>query len=380
MSDITRNVSQPTQRLLWGIAAGRCEFYSCNKKLYRHSITKIQDNYADKAHIRAVSPKGPRHNKDMTEGELNDINNLMLLCHECHITIDRSPQDYPVEILYKMKLEHEKRIEAVTDIAPESQSTIIFYTENIGDSHLLINHKQAMDALIKQKKYPSDGSPIILGQSKSELMDRDEEYFRINEINLVRAFKRQVSSTIVQGQHVSIFALAPQPLLIKLGTLINDKYNADVYQCHREGDKWSWKDINKEIEFIKENYMIDITSNDIALIIALSAHIEYSRVENVLGKQTPTYRITIKSPNRNFVDTPSIMTYFVQAFREIMEEIKINHGKKCVVHMFPSMPNSLAVKLGMDYMLKTDPSIHVYDEIQDVGFKYALTIGGLTDE
>ena len=36
---------------------------------------------------------------------------------------------------------------------------------------------------------------------------------------------------------IAVFALAPQPLLIKLGTLINDQQNTYVFQCHRTGHK-----------------------------------------------------------------------------------------------------------------------------------------------
>jgi hypothetical protein len=50
-----------TERLLWGVAAGRCEFEGCNKPLYKHDVTQTTGNYAEKAHIHAVSSGGSRH-------------------------------------------------------------------------------------------------------------------------------------------------------------------------------------------------------------------------------------------------------------------------------------------------------------------------------
>ena len=37
---------------------------------------------------------------------------------------------------------------------------------------------------------------------------------------------------------VSVFALAPQPLLEKLGTKLTDLHKVKVYQKHRELDTW----------------------------------------------------------------------------------------------------------------------------------------------
>jgi hypothetical protein len=57
---VLRDIKSEVERLLWGVAAGRCEFSSCNKLLYYHDVTGTNDNYAPKARIHAVSPGGAR--------------------------------------------------------------------------------------------------------------------------------------------------------------------------------------------------------------------------------------------------------------------------------------------------------------------------------
>jgi len=59
-----RNIKAEVERLLWGIAEGRCEFDGCNKVLYRHEVTGDSENYAEKAHIYAVNPGGARFRPD----------------------------------------------------------------------------------------------------------------------------------------------------------------------------------------------------------------------------------------------------------------------------------------------------------------------------
>ena len=57
---LTRNIKNSTQVLLWGRAAGLCEFAGCNKPLYESSVTKQQVNIGQQAHIWSFSEDGPR--------------------------------------------------------------------------------------------------------------------------------------------------------------------------------------------------------------------------------------------------------------------------------------------------------------------------------
>ena len=49
--DVTRHISLPVQRMLWGKAAGRCEFAGCNQPLWKSPVTQEQVNIAENAHI-----------------------------------------------------------------------------------------------------------------------------------------------------------------------------------------------------------------------------------------------------------------------------------------------------------------------------------------
>jgi len=75
-----RNIKTTIERLLWGIAAGRCEFGGCNKVLYQHNVTGESDNYAEKAHIYAVSPGGARFRSD-DEGFRDSAKTLCWYAH-----------------------------------------------------------------------------------------------------------------------------------------------------------------------------------------------------------------------------------------------------------------------------------------------------------
>ena len=75
--------------MLWAKAAGRCQFAGCNEPLWRSSVTQETINKAQKAHIYALSDNGPRSKDSMTYEKINDLNNLMLVCHQCHQKMDK---------------------------------------------------------------------------------------------------------------------------------------------------------------------------------------------------------------------------------------------------------------------------------------------------
>jgi hypothetical protein len=74
---------------LWGKSAGHCEL--CNIPVYIDPTFGTEGIYAENAHICGVGVNGPRHKDCMTQEEINLIDNLVLLCPDCHKMIDSSP-------------------------------------------------------------------------------------------------------------------------------------------------------------------------------------------------------------------------------------------------------------------------------------------------
>src|SRR5260370_27142092 len=134
-SDITRYMLHPIECLLWGRAAGRCEFSGCNEPLWKSPVTQEQVRLAELAHIYSFSDDGPRGNAGVAPEIINNIDNLSLVCRNCHKTIDQDKEGkrYTPALLRRMKLTHERRIEIVTGISPEKASHVLQYGASVGD-------------------------------------------------------------------------------------------------------------------------------------------------------------------------------------------------------------------------------------------------------
>lgn len=363
--------------MLWGMSAGRCEL--CNRLLYMDSTFGIIDNFAEQAHIHAVSKNGPRFKEDMSDKECNDVNNLMLLCQEHHKMVDDSPEDFQSDLLIEKKRIHEERIRKVSDIIDEQSTSMVAYFSNIDG--IQITHEATLfrQALLKAGLLPKQNNPINLS-SHSVRYQPNQDYYLSKAKELDSAFKEYFEPIFKKEDAVALFSLAPQPLLIKLGTLINDQYNVRVFQCHRTGHKWAWKDCNdsKEYQLLKVDEKNETDADSVGLNISLSADISTKRIRHILHPDSPIFKITINEPNRYFVTNENISNDFVKCFRTAMEQIKNQYPKCKTIHLFPAMPVSLAVQLGMDYMPKADLPIVIYDEVKELGgFIETITIGGI---
>lgn len=357
------HIPEKTKIRLWGKAGGRCQYKGCNKPLYFDSLTKAEFNTAYIAHIIADSPEGPRGDKVLSTQLSSNIDNLMLMCDEHHRLIDKGDVDgHPTALLNQMKQNHEKRIEMVTSLDSDCQSHMILYGTNIGENTSPISFNKAIPALLPEK-YPAEKPGIEIGLKNSSFYDNEDIFWCVEKENLNRQFTTQVVPKLKQGkiEHLSIFAIAPQPLLIELGRLVTDLQIADVYQLQREPSTWVWSSepiINTKYKIIEPDKITD----DIAINLSLSGNINNERITKILGEDTSIWTITIDEPNNDFLKHKEQLSSFRKQLRYLFNKIKTAHGENKLINVFPAVPVSAAVEIGRVWMPKSDLSLLIYDQ------------------
>ncbi len=360
-------IPEKTKIILWGKSGGRCEYEGCNKPLWLDSLTKSEFNTAYIAHIIADQPNGPRGDAELSDNLKNDISNLMLMCDEHHRLIDREDVDgHPVERLREMKNKHEKRIEILTSITDEKQSHILLYGANVGRQNAPLSYEKSSVAMVPEW-YPAETNPIELSLKNSSFQDHEDQYWEIETEHLRRQYESKVLPHLASGdvRHFSIFAIAPQPLLMEFGKLLSDIPAADVYQLHREPADWKWQEY--PVEF---NYKIeepDSFDGPPALNLSLSATIDNSRINQALSGPYSIWTVTIDTPNNDFLKSRQQLQMFRAEFRKLLDRIKTKHGESAVIHLFPAVPVSVAVEIGRVWMPKADLPIKVYEQNRSIG-------------
>ena len=300
----------------------------------------------------------------------------MLLCDKHHRLIDKEDiKGHPKERLIAMKKKHEDRIELITNIKEEKQTNIIIYCANIGTNKAFVTQNEAEQTILPDF-YPAEKCPIELGLINSSYEDDIIDYWKCERDNLRNNFIRKVEQSfkLTQVNHFSIFAFAPQPLLIEFGRLISELKKTEVYQKHREpNDTWKWLKNPTTIDYlIKEPKEV---KNIVALNLSLSSNIDNSRITSILGNDISIWTMTIDSPNNDFLKSREQLSIFRTSFRKLLDTIKFKHGQNTELYIFPSVPLSIAVEIGRVWMPKADMTLKLYDQNSKAGgFIYAFDI------
>ena len=358
-----------TRCVLWARAAGRCEYRGCNKVLIGDLISGCEDkNFGFVAHIVADTPSGPRGDAVRSTQLSDDVNNLMLLCATHHKLIDVDEKEqHPEERLLLMKTEHERRIETTTDITHERASHVLRYAARIGNRETPMAYEEVAAGMLPER-YPAEGRRTIDIEIRgTDYRDHEPQYWRFQTENLRRQFARKVQERIEsRGMgHLSVFALAPQPLLIELGRLLGDVVPVDVYQLHREPRGWRWQDNGKEIEF--EMRRPETVAGPVALVLAVSATVNNERIVDVLGSNVAVWTIQAKKAHNDAMKRRSDLRKFRQLVRGVLNDIKATCGERETLNLFPVLPVSAAVEVGRVWMPKADLPLDVYDQNRSRG-------------
>jgi hypothetical protein len=149
-----------------------------------------------------------------------------------------------------------------------------------------------------------------------------------------------------------------------LGHLICDIPAAEVYQLHREPPDWCWQEDPDGFD-----YSITAparTEGPPALVFSLSATIKDERIEACLPGAS-IWRFCSPAPNNDFLKGRGQARLFRQEARRLLDRIKVSHGDKATLHVFPAMPVALAVDFGRIIMPKADMRLQIYDQNQSLG-------------
>jgi len=133
-----RNYTDKTLKRLFALSGNTCAFPTCTKKLVNNK------NALDSCicHIEAAKEGGERYNPNMTDAERADYQNLILLCPQHHDETN-DVSTYPVEVLHKMKRDHESQ----------------YLYERLDKNPSML--KNVIHAISKMDFIPNDDTPIL---------------------------------------------------------------------------------------------------------------------------------------------------------------------------------------------------------------------------
>ncbi|MDM5196527.1 SAVED domain-containing protein [Fictibacillus enclensis] len=353
---------------LWVESGGICSYENCNRELI---VTTDGSLTIDGiiAHIIGHAETSPRHEYmeqyNLTQDQLEDLDNLMLMCHAHSKLIDDSHTKhmYPPDRLFKMKKDHQERI-----------------------SKLLGNRDKNSVALIHKRlggpMYDTElegGPPYIIldvVEDQSEFVDFTKEGWEkgaAENKELVERFKQTVKA--MDAKVGEIFPLSPIPLLVHLGSLLTDTVPYTIYQFNRETGVWVADHPNSSPELTLTSTK-DITGkSELAVLISISGKVKHEYVDEVLKKSYDSLCFEIKDPGVTRVvyrdDVKKIQSKVKKEVEQLLQEHDYDK-----IHLFYAGPAGLAIEIGRGINPNMWPEVYVYDhkKREIPRYQYALSI------
>ncbi len=370
-----RAVPPLTRVFLFVSAGGRCEFDGCNKYLLAHHVTLTEGNFAEVAHIVAFQVRGPRGRGEARPADVHRAENLMLLCASCHKLIDDHPERYSVTTLRAYKENHEHHIHHMTSLRPEHRTSVLIVTANIGEQNPFIPFDQVIEAL--SPLYPVSRPGKIVDLTSIPIHDAASLETAREAIRRGLAQLCDTGGELQDVKHLSVFALAPIPLLVDLGARLSNKIKTDLFQRHRDTEEWAWKSSGPPVAYTSGIVRKGTEPSHAALIMSLSGKIRVDDLPSTIDKTFTVYELTLKdaTPNAAFLRTRANLEEFRTAYQALLGSIIETQGIVKELHFFPAVPAPIAILCGRDLMPKVHPGLLVYDfDKQKGGFTFQLKV------
>ena len=344
-----------TKRVVWVRAAGRCII--CTRSLLTTHLGDRAEirSIGEVAHIAGESTSGPRGRSSVKPTERNDVSNLILLCPTGHTTADTGRLIDPLyteEYLLRHKERKEAWIDFVTGLDAERTTIVLRLAGDVRGHTDLVQRVAAaqatMDHALRTPQYLPDPRGVGLTINLQGLPSPGSPKYWVEAVRQITAEVDRVREASRNGEvsHVSVFAFGLLPLLVALGSLLDDTVPCDIYERHRSSDSWMW---NREAEAINFGHQTpaQIASETAVLIINASGSIDPGELPADLA-ELPILVIEPSNgdvPGTTTFESSATLASFTSAARGLLAALEQQKHVRHL-HVFAAAPVSAAVSFG----------------------------------
>lgn len=366
---VTRDsIRASVRERVWGRAAARCVLCSrwlIDERQFWHAIPvgQLGHNVAATGGTNA-----PRGDSPLTAAERNEESNLLLLCNDCHRTIDSSAyrDKFTVDFLTQKKAEHERRVREVTNFATLRPSTVIRLTGAVRGTAGPATDEQVSEAL-RNSGLTGMGADTRTGVFDIDLRhDEDDPW-------VWAASKKQIDAEVARAQEavaaqdtgvLAVFAIAPVPTLAYLGAALDDKTETRLFQRRRDDsvDAWSWPLDGLSATRFESSVQADAdaAASDVLALIEVTAPVDASKLPDDL-RSMPAVRLQAATgTGPDTIGSPDDLAAFGAAWRGLLADIERSWPQARRIHVVAAVPATVAIAVGRYRMRAAHPAFVVY--------------------
>ncbi|MFJ9154305.1 SAVED domain-containing protein, partial [Streptomyces sp. NPDC102270] len=195
-------------------------------------------------------------------------------------------------------------------------------------------------------------------------------YYRLASEQIDAVIERQLRPGIMRDavRHVSVFGFARLPLLVYLGSRLDDTVPTDLYQRQRADESWVWgSDDGPPVEFTTR-IDHDVSAGSEAVVVM--------NVSGAIGPQeVPTTLAALRRYEIRPVTAPTCpdvmrdrgcLLRFAASVRDFFARLEWEAKTLRRLHVLPAVPMSAAVALGRAHHPQVHPRLVVYERLAGV--------------
>jgi len=380
--------SEPTdavKRQVWAAAAGRCTF--CNELLTENENLGVAVPIGELAHNVGRRDSSPRGDSDLTDEQRRSRDNLLLLCRNCHKPADAGGylHVFTVEKLREFKRQHEERIRFLTEIGADKTAAVIRVVGAIRGSQPELTYDTVLGATVASGCFPRLLPGSCSAEYEVDLRSMSSHgspaYFQACARE-VQGLMERVQDGIRRGvvRRLAVFGFARIPILVHLGSLLDDKIPTMIFQRQRtdHGNAWQWPadgggPARFDVDLVKDG----AGPGNVSILVNLSGTVRIEELPTEVQESDTIYELKPAVPcipGVSVISSLEALANFAEASRAFLAEVEAKHGGVDCISLFAAAPVSAAITLGRVLTPGVSPTLRVFDRDDDGVFFSALEV------
>ncbi|WP_234018136.1 MULTISPECIES: SAVED domain-containing protein [unclassified Streptomyces] len=360
----------------------------CNAYLLEGALSGRTLALGEVAHIigQSTDPRSPRGGGPLEKALRDDADNLMLLCAQQHMEIDaKAALDvFTVEWLRGVKQEHEDRVRHLTALGPERATTVVRMVGPVHGNAVELSRETAANAVTAGHRFPlylesytRHGVEIDLrhtpGEQAAAAWDAESaaEASRHYYQQATKVIDDVVQNRLRPGierdsvQHVSVFGFARLPLLVYLGSLLDDTVPTDIYQRHRHEQSWAWPAESGPVtEFAAHPVQAGPAGDEAVVVVNVSGVIApYEIPQEISALRRYEVSPVGAQTGPDILRCRASLQRLEKALRILLARLEREAKSLRRLHVLPAVPLSAAVALGRAHHPQVHPQLVIYERL-----------------
>lgn len=356
----------------------------CGEPQLVSSLPDVTVTIGEVAHQAGATdgPKSPRGDADVPFTDRDKEENLMLLCHGCHRKIDDAAGQgiYTVDVLRGIKDQHEAMVAALTDFRTESRTLVIATRGMVRHKPVGASQREIAFALAESRRTPHTLGNLTY-RVEIDLSDPvSEDWAWTRGMGKIDKAVARIDTDVADARvdHVSVFALAPVPLLAYLGHKLGDKWAVDVFRRSREQTDraWCWgADATDPPTFVHELPDVANTEDEVVVAVDVTGPVLVNRLpDGVAGLPVARLRPEGTPTGDAILSTPAAVDEFAAGWRRLLSAIERDFPAVRRLHVAAAVPVPAAIAIGRFHRPYIDPTLVMYELGDDTRYTAALEI------